>query len=73
MPVSFSSRGKKLPERNKRPSCNLRQYGTYIHTNIHIYSTCNNCNMGMRALPDVYARLPEGIHIRESPNAPCYS
>ena len=29
--------------------------------------------MGMRALPDVYARLPEGLHTRQSPNAPCYS
>ena len=24
--------------------------------------TCNNCNMGTRALPEMYARQPEGVH-----------
>ena len=38
----------------------------------HWCGICNSCNM--RALPDMYARLPEGhrpedIHIRLSPNA----
>ena len=42
-------------------------------------STGYSCNMGMRAFPYTYvcprATGPraEGIHIRQSPNAPCYS
>ena len=31
-----------------------------VHT-----KTCNKCNMGMRALPDMYAQVPKGIHIRQ--------
>ena len=27
--------------------------------------TCNSCNTGMRALFDMYAQLPGGIHIRK--------
>ena len=33
----------------------------------------NSCNTGIRAFPDMYSRLPEGLHIKQSPNAPCYS
>ena len=29
----------------------------------------NSCNMGMRALPDMYARLHKGLHIRQSLNS----
>ena len=34
-----------------------------------------SCNMGMKALSDMYVRLPEaeGIHIRQSLDALCYS
>ena len=42
----------------------------FIKMVMHLFQwISNSCNTGMRALPDIYAQLPKGIHIRQSPNA----
>ena len=53
----------------------LRLKITLRCSNVH-GKICNSCNMGMRDLPDMYARSPraaglrpEGIHIRQIMNA----
>ena len=53
---------------NNLKICNSTPEGSAVQCKV----TCNNCNMGTRDLPDIYARSPraaglraEGIHIRQ--------
>ena len=49
----------------------LHMYVCMLH--VHLYSTCNSCNMDTRALPDMHSRQPEAegflayIHIKQNP------
>ena len=54
----------------KYPLCSVDCFKTTLNTMTEII--WNSCNMGVRALPAMYAQLPEGlrpegIHIRQSP------
>ena len=38
-------------------------YILYVHIYKSLMDLCNSCNMGMRDLPDMYARSPRGSGI----------